>query len=175
MQPNKWHLVRKAATSSRSTLPLDFDVLLIGDYCGRTLRLLKRMLRWCETKRNDGITFHRRHLYNKHELSPQEFSSDTAFGDHIDSGKSKGGVVGRLDGNACHPFTSSKSSHVALSTTHVKYIFRSKASRQINYEQQMCIDLKFELPKVRLVMVNRPNIIDACTDAVCRVSQRQKH
>jgi hypothetical protein len=112
-------------------------------------------------------------VYGKHEFPRQEYSSDASFADHSDSGKSQGGVCGRLDGNACHYFISRRSAHVTLNTTHAEYYFASEAARQMVYEQQMCIDLRFHLPLARLEIDNRPALIDAGS-TVRRFSQRQK-
>jgi hypothetical protein len=80
-----------------------------------------------------------------------------------------------LDGTAAHYFTSTKSGHVCTNTTHAEIYFGSEAARQINYEQQMCIDLRFNIVlPARLEMDNSPAIIDAGS-IVRRFSQRQKH
>jgi hypothetical protein len=141
----------------------------------KSVRAAKQILRWCKRKQFDGLTYTRNRVYGKHEFPRQEYSSDASFNDHADSGKSQGGVIGRLDGNAAHYFTSRRSGHVCTSTTHAEIYFGSEAARQLNYEQQMWIDLRFRIPlPARMEMDNRPALIDAGS-IVRRFSQRQKH
>jgi hypothetical protein len=54
-------------------------------------------------------------------------------------------------------------------------VFGSEAARQTNYERQVAIDLRFNMPQARLEMDNQPAITDASSGAVRRFSQRQKH
>jgi hypothetical protein len=141
----------------------------------KAIKAVKQMLRWIAGKRNDGLTYTRTKVYGKHEFPRQDYSSDASFNDHIDSGKSQGGVLGRLDGGAVTYFTSRRSGHVCTSTTHAEVYFGSEASRQIVYEHQMFADLNFNMSTpARLQMDNRSAVIDAGSE-VRKFSQRQKH
>jgi hypothetical protein len=141
----------------------------------KAVKAVKQMLRWVSGKRNDGLTYTRTRVYGKHEFPRQEYSSDASFNDHIDSGKSQGGVLGRFDGGAVTYFTSRRSGHVCTSTTHAEVYFGSEASRQIVYEHQLFIELNFQMETpARLHMDNRSAVIDAGSD-VRKFSQRQKH
>jgi hypothetical protein len=141
----------------------------------KAIKAVKQMLRWVRGKAHDGLTYTRTRVYGKHEFPRPEYSSDASFNDHIDSGKSQGGVVGRYDGGAATFFTSRRSRHVCTSTAHAEVYFGSEAARQIVYEHQMFLDLRFSMPSpARLQMDNRSAIIDAGSE-VRKFSQRQKH
>jgi hypothetical protein len=74
----------------------------------KAVKAVKQIPRYCQKKRQGGLTYRRHRSYARHEFSRQEYSSDASFADHVDNSKSQGGVVGRLDGNAAHYFTSQK-------------------------------------------------------------------
>jgi hypothetical protein len=143
----------------------------------KAIRGVKHMLRYVRGKTNDGLTYTRTRVYDKHEFPRPEYSSDASFGDHLDSGKSQGGVVGRFDGSAATYITSRRSGHVCTSTTHAEIYFGSEASRHAVYEHQMFLELGFIMPSpARLQMDNRAAITDAGSSFdVRRFSQRQKH
>ena len=140
----------------------------------KAIKAVKQMLRWIRGKTNDGITYTRIREYGVHEFPKMHYSSDASFADHLDSAKSQGGVVGRFDDGAATYFTPRRSGHVCTSTTHSEYYFGAEAARQVSYELQLLRELGFMIAAARLLMGNRPAIIEAGSE-VRKFSQRQKH
>jgi hypothetical protein len=99
---------------------------------------------------------------------------DSSFHDHLESGKSHGGVVGRLKGQAVTYFRAGRSSHVTTCSAHAESYQAGEAGKQITYEQNVQTELGWPVKPTILRMGNHA-VIQASTSQLRRFSQRMKH
>jgi hypothetical protein len=141
----------------------------------KSVKLLKQMLRYTQGKRADGLHYRRPDKeFKRHEFPRMEYGCDSSFHDHLESGKSHGGVVGRIEGMAVTYFRAGRSSHVTTCSAHAESYQSAEAAKQIVYEKQLADELGFKLPTHILKMDNRA-VITASTGELRRFSQRMKH
>jgi hypothetical protein len=140
----------------------------------KAIKAIKQALRYSKSKMNDGLTYTRRRVYAKHEFPRQIYSSDSSFHDHIESGKSHGGVVGRLDDLAVTYFRAGRSTHVTTCSAHAESYQAAEAAKQIMYERQLGFELGFDMP-VALLYMDNAAVIAASTAELRQFSQRMKH